>query len=118
MSDVLLWLGVAALGGLASIARFLVHGLLGGRRFPFGTLLVNLSGSFVLGLLVGAALHGDGYLLAGTAALGSYTTFSTWMLDSERLARESRLVAAGVNVSASLALGVAAAALGRALAGG
>ena len=86
--------------------------------FPLGTLAVNLSGSFVLGLIVGAGLHGDDYLLAGTAAVGSYTTFSTWMLDTERLARDGRLARAAVNIGASLALGLAAALLGRAIAGG
>jgi CrcB protein len=106
---------------LASIARFVVHGLFpldGTAGFPLGTLAVNLSGSFVLGLLVGAGLHGDSYLLAGSAVVGSYTTFSTWMLDTERLARDGRLARASLNVVASLALGIAAAELGRAIAGG
>ncbi|HXD55452.1 MAG TPA: fluoride efflux transporter CrcB [Solirubrobacteraceae bacterium] len=121
MSFLGLWLGVGLIGGACSIARFLVHGLfpLDSRAgFPLGTLAVNLSGSFVLGLLVGAALHGDAYLLAGTAAVGSYTTFSTWMLDTERLARDGRLARAAVNVAASLALGIVAAELGRRIAGG
>jgi fluoride exporter len=116
-----LWAGVGAIGGLASIARFAVHGLLPVDRtagFPLGTLAVNLSGSFTLGLLVGAGLHGDAYLLDGTAAVGSYTTFSTWMLDTERLAHDGRLARAALNVVASLALGIAAAELGRALTGG
>ena len=83
----------ALIGGAASVARYLVHGLFPvdvRAGFPLGTLAVNLSGSFVLGLLVGAGLDGDAYLLAGTAAVGSYTTFSTWMLDTERLARDGR----------------------------
>jgi CrcB protein len=121
MSFLALWLGVGAIGGLASIARYLVHGLFAGERhagFPLGTLTVNLTGSFVIGLLAGAALHGDAYLLAGTAAVGSYTTFSTWMLDTERLAHDRRLALAALNVAASLALGIAAAELGRVIAGG
>ncbi len=78
------------IGGLASMARFVVARAVPADTdagFPVGTLAVNLSGSFVLGLLAGAGVAGDAYLLAGTAALGSYTTFSTWILDSERLAR-------------------------------
>ena len=54
--SVLLWLGVAALGGLASIARFLIDGVVSSStrgRFPLGTLAVNLSGTVVLGVLVG-----------------------------------------------------------------
>jgi CrcB protein len=123
--SVLLWLGVGLIGGLASVARYLVHGSFssgaartGRAHFPFGTLAVNLSGSFVLGVLVGANLHGDAYLLAGTAAVGSYTTFSTWMLDTERLGRAGLPVSATVNVAASLVVGVAALLLGRLLSGG
>jgi len=116
-----LWVAVGAFGGAGSIARWFVHGLFPvdtRAGFPLGTLAVNLTGSFVLGLLAGAALDGDAYLLAGTAAVGSYTTFSTWMLDTERLAREGRPWRAALNVAASLALGIVAAELGRTIAGG
>ena len=51
-------------------------------------------------------------LLAGTAAVGSYTTFSTWMLESQRLTEERRGGLAGLNIVLSLVLGIAAAALG------
>ncbi len=61
-----------------------------GARFPLGTLVVNISGALVLGLLVGLALSANAYLLAGTAVIGSYTTFSTWMLESHRLAEDGR----------------------------
>ncbi|HEY4279243.1 MAG TPA: fluoride efflux transporter CrcB [Conexibacter sp.] len=118
MSALLLWLGVGVLGGAGSVARLLVDGVVAarvGRRFPTGILAVNLSGAAVLGLLAGLALGHDAMLLAGTALIGGYTTFSTWMLDSERLAeaREPRLLA--LNVIGSLLLGAAAAALGHAL---
>ena len=118
MSSVALWLGVGAIGGIASIARFVVHGLFPvdlRAGFPAGTLAVNISGSFVLGLLVGSGVGGDAYLIAGTAAIGSYTTFSTWMLETQRLTEERQHRKAAVNVIASLALGVAAAALGHLL---
>ncbi len=121
MSFLGLWLSVGLIGGAGSLARWFVHGLFPADSragFPFGTLAVNVTGSFVLGLLAGAALEGDAYLLAGTAAVGSYTTFSTWMLDTERLARAGRLARAVLNVAASLALGIAAAELGRTIAGG
>ncbi len=52
-------------------------------------------------------------MLAGTATLGSYTTFSTWMLETHRLAEDAKLPAALLNVLVSLAVGVGAAALGR-----
>jgi CrcB protein len=116
MTDVLVWVGVGVLGGLGAIARFLVDGLVSARAgggFPIGTLAVNVSGAILLGLLAGLAVHGDALLLAGTAVLGSYTTFSTWMLETHRLAEDGQGAAALANVAVSLALGVAAAALGR-----
>jgi fluoride exporter len=121
MSSLALWLGVGLLGGLASVARFLLDRRvreLAFSRLPLGTLAVNLSGTLVLGVLVGAGLHGDAYLLAGTATIGSYTTFSTWMLESERLAAGGGRWLALLNVLGALVLGVGAAALGRAIAGG
>jgi fluoride exporter len=121
MSSVALWVGVGAFGGLASVARFVVHGLFprdSDAGFPLGTLAVNVSGSFVLGLLAGAGVAGDAYLLSATAALGSYTTFSTWILDTERLARHGLPGRVAANLIGSLVLGVAALELGRLLAGG
>ena len=121
VSSVLLWAGVALLGGAASIARFLVDGFAAARlerAFPVGTLLVNVTGSVLLGLLAGLALSSDAYLLAGTATIGSYTTFSTWALESQRMAEEGSRWLTAANVVLSLVLGVAAAALGRAIAGG
>jgi CrcB protein len=120
MSAVLLWLGIALLAGLASVARFLLDAAVSARaggRFPFGTLTVNLSGALLLGLLVGLSLRGHAYLLAGTAVLGSYTTFSTWMFESHRLAEDGEGWALALNVVASLALGVAAVAAGRVIGG-
>jgi len=84
-----------------------------GREFPFGTLVINLSGALVLGLLTGLALDHDAALLAGTAAVGSYTTFSTWMYETQRLGEERQHRSAAANIAVSLVLGVAAAALGR-----
>jgi CrcB protein len=84
-----------------------------GGGFPLGTLGVNLSGAVVLGVLSGLALSPAAALLGGTAAVGSYTTFSTWMLETERLAEERQRRRAVANIVVSLVLGVAAAALGR-----
>ena len=114
--NVLLWTGVMLIGGAGSVARFLADGVVAaaaGRGFPLGTLAVNVSGAVILGLITGLALGHDQALLAGTAAVGSYTTFSTWMLETQRLAEERQHAKAAVNVIASLVAGVAAAALGR-----
>ena len=112
------WLGVAAVGGASAIIRFLLDGGIAqrvGREFPFGTLAVNLTGAFALGLVSGLALHGRALILAGTAALGSYTTFSTWMFETHRLGEEGHLEAVVANAVGSLAAGVLAAAAGRAI---
>jgi CrcB protein len=112
----LLWTAVTLIGGAGSVARFLADGLVSSaadRDFPFGTLAVNISGSVILGLLTGLSLSHDQALLAGTAAVGSYTTFSTWMLETQRMAEERKGGAVIANIVVSLVLGVAAAALGR-----
>jgi CrcB protein len=113
--NVLVWACVMLIGGAGSVLRFLADGVASaaGRDFPLGTLAVNVSGAVILGVITGLALGHDQALLAGTAAVGSYTTFSTWMLETQRLAEERQHRKAAVNVIASLVLGIAAAALGR-----
>jgi CrcB protein len=116
--NALVWGAVVLIGGAGSMLRFLVDGAVSartGRTFPYGTLVVNLSGALVLGLLTGLALSGEQALLAGTAAVGSYTTFSTWMLETQRLTEERQVRSAALNVICSLLLGVAAAAAGQAI---
>ena len=134
MNALALWTAVGLLGGVGAVARFLVSTAVARRGagwFPYGTLAVNLSGSALLGLVAGVALHGNTLTLVGGGLLGSYTTFSTWMLDSERLAdrvispaghRKRRptgdvTVALVANLVGSLLLGLGAVALGRALGG-
>lgn len=110
------WLAAAALGGVGALARFLVDVGVSrrlARDFPYGTLVVNLSGAVLLGLTVGLALRGNAALLVGSAAIGAYTTFSTWMFETHRLAEEGELTRAAANAFLSLGLGLAAAALGR-----
>jgi CrcB protein len=112
------WVGVAALGGLGALARFLLDGWIsarGSRGLPLGTLAVNASGALALGLCAGVALSGDALLLLGTATIGSYTTFSTWMFETHRLSEDGQTRGALVNVLLSVALGLAAVALGRGL---
>jgi fluoride exporter len=113
-----LTVGVAACGALGAAARYVVHLAVAartGERLPFGTLTVNLSGSFALGLLVGAAVSTDALRLVGLGFLGGYTTFSTWMLDTERLGHDGERVAALLNIVASVLAGVLAVWLGRQL---
>jgi CrcB protein len=108
--NALVWVGVAGCGAVGALARFRLDGLVQQRaagEFPFGTLVVNVLGSFCLGLLVGLSVGGDPLLLAGTALLGSFTTFSTWMLETDRLAEdgEGRLALANLAVSVVAGLG-------------
>jgi fluoride exporter len=113
-----LWVGIALIGGGATVVRFALDGLIRARNrshLPLGTFAINTTGSLLLGLLTGLALTGNALILAGTAALGSYTTFSTWLLESHRLAQDTRIASALVNVLLTLAAGIGAAALGHAI---
>jgi CrcB protein len=113
--SVLAWVGLAAVGGLGAVARFELDGLVQRRiagAFPFGTLAVNLSGSFVLGLLTGAGVGGTALFVVGTGFIGAFTTFSTWMLETERLGEDGDGRVAVMNVAVSFAAGLAAALIG------
>jgi fluoride exporter len=112
--------GVGLLGGVGSIARFLLDGSVAGRvgrQFPFGTLAVNVLGSLALGVLVGTAVGDDTDRLLGTGLAGGFTTFSTWALESHRLGEDGRLRHGVANFAVSLVLGVLAAWAGRRLGG-
>jgi CrcB protein len=112
------WAGVAVLGGCGALARFGLTLLVADRlhpHFPAGTLAVNLSGAFLLGLLAGTAVEGDARLILGAGLLGSYTTFSTWMVETQRIEEAGKRRIAVTNVVLSVVLGLGAAALGHAL---
>jgi fluoride exporter len=108
---------LVALGGAAgATARYLLDGWVAQRAagpFPWGTLVVNVSGSFVLGLLFALAVE-RGVLPASVRAplmvgfVGAYTTFSTLMLESWRLFEDGAITLAFANVVGSSLLGVAA----------
>jgi fluoride exporter len=113
-----LWLGVGLAGGAGAVARVLLDAAVAahiGRRFPAGTLVVNLSGTLLYGLLVGLALDHPDFRVFGTGLLAAFTTFSTWALESERLREHGRRDLAALNLGGALALGLAAAWAGRAL---
>jgi fluoride exporter len=112
----LIWVGVLVAGGIGSVLRFMVDGAVArrvARSFPFGTLTVNISGAMLLGLVSGLALSRHAALLADTAFIGSYTTFSTWMLETQRLGEERQVWTAVANLVVSIVLGMSAALLGQ-----
>lgn len=112
----LLFLGAALAGGLGAVLRYLADlgvARFAGRRFPWGILLVNVSGSLALGIVT-TALPEAAFVL-GAGLLGGYTTFSTAMLDTVALWRDGERPASAVNAVGMLLLGLAAACLGLAL---
>ncbi|OBK44329.1 fluoride efflux transporter CrcB [Mycobacterium sp. 1081908.1] len=116
MTTVLVWSGVALVGGIGSVLRFVIDRAVArraARAFPFGTLAVNISGAFLLGFLGELTLSKDAALVAGTGFVGAYTTFSTWMLETQRLGEERQTWTALANIVVSAALGIAAVVLGQ-----
>ncbi len=117
-------LGIALAGALGAPARFLVERAISRAhrsRFPWGTFVVNVGGSFALGLLAGAVLaqgfSKDTQTVLGTGFLGAYTTLSTFAYEIVRRAEEGHRTVALTYALGSLVAGVAAAAAGLALVG-
>jgi fluoride exporter len=115
---------VSMAGGLGAVARLVLDGLIRGRHaleYPVGTTLINVTGSFLLGLLGGLALrHGlptSWRLVLGTGFLGGYTTFSTASVETVRLLQDRRWLAAVANGFGLVFVASAAAAAGLALGG-
>lgn len=110
-----LWVGLVLSGGLGAVARLLMeHGV---RRqlamtFPIGTVMVNISGALLLGLLTGLTPSHQVAILLGTGFLGAYTTFSGWMLETRSLAEQKHISHAAANIAVSVVIGLAAAAAG------
>jgi CrcB protein len=104
-----LWAGVLVAGGIGALARFTLDEAVSRRlvgAFPAGTMVVNGSGAFALGLLTGLDVSATVTVLVGTGLIGAYTTFSTWMLESHRLAEDRRAGLAVWNIAGSVAVGV------------
>jgi CrcB protein len=109
------WIAVGLLGGLAAAVRFAIDveiAARAGSEFPLGILAVNLSGALALGIVAGAALDGEALVIVAGGGIGSFTTFSTWILDSHRLAETGLARLAWLNVAVSVIAGLAAVTLG------
>ena len=109
--------GLAA--ALGALARYLLDQAVSQRSksaFPWGTWVINVSGSFILGLITGLALHHglDAHVVTvlGTGVCGGYTTFSTFNVETIRLTEDGSLAGAVGNITGSIAAGLLAAAAG------
>jgi CrcB protein len=112
------WIAVALIGGAGACLRLVLDVTISSRvhrSFPLGTFVVNSTGAFALGVVSGLAVGGEALVLIGAALIGSYTTFSTWMLETRRLAEEGAVGVAALNVVLSLGVGLGGALLGRAI---
>ena len=109
-------MAIAAGGALGSVARYLVgKGAMAvlGLSFPYGTLFVNIAGSFLMGVVVtGLALHGnlspEMKAFATVGFLGGYTTFSAFSLDAVNLWERGEMTAAALYVLLSVVVSIAA----------
>lgn len=114
---------LALAGGLGAISRFMLDGVIRGRLrtvLPLGTMIINVSGSLLLGFITGLvvfhAAPSEWSLVLGTGFLGGYTTFSTASVETARLVQERQYLAALINGFGMLVLTVAGAAAGIAIA--
>jgi CrcB protein len=116
-------LAVSAASAVGAPARYLLDKAVVGRRasaLPLGTMVINISGALLLGLLTGLAAHHGlphgVFLMLGSGFCGAYTTFSTFSYETMRLVEQGSIAEASANVAVSLAAGMAAAAAGLGLA--
>ncbi|HEX3898444.1 MAG TPA: CrcB family protein [Mycobacteriales bacterium] len=114
---------VAIAAALGSGARYALDGAVQRRHnsgLPWGTFVINVSGSLVLGIVVGLGTHhglgAHAVSVVGVGLLGGYTTWSTFTRETLALAEQGRVAAAAVNVAGSLVIGLSAAAAGLGLA--
>ena len=119
----LAWVAFVAAGAIGATVRYVVDAAIGDRTegvFPWGTFVINASGSLALGLLTGLGLY-HGFpktprMVLGTGFCGALTTFSTFTYETVRLIEEDALAEAVRNVAATAAVCLGAAALGLAVA--
>jgi CrcB protein len=115
------YLAIAAAGSVGAVLRYVLANLIGriNIRFPLGTFIINITGSLFLGWFVAYAtrhnLSDNTRLAIGVGFVGAYTTFSTFMFESNRLVDEGASNMAMLNLVASLVVGIIAVRIGLAL---
>ncbi len=111
-------------GFIGAIARYILAVWIGerwGRSFPLGTFIINVSGSFLIGLLMTLfaerfMINPQWRLLLVVGFLGAYTTFSTFEYETGTLLKDGELLIAGLNVVFSVLVGFIALKLGEVIA--
>jgi CrcB protein len=113
---------VALAGSLGAICRFIIDGYIRAvlnTTFPWATLCINVSGSFILGIVTGVALHTPGatilVAIVGAGFCGGYTTFSTASFETVRLLEQRNYVAAFVNAAGTAGITLVTASAGIAI---
>ena len=116
-------MGIVVAGAVGAPIRFLLDGFVQDRTsgaFPWGTFVINMTGSVILGFITGLALYHafptTPKIILGTGFCGAYTTFSTWTFETIRLLEEGAVRDALLNAGMSLLIGMLAAGTGLALA--
>lgn len=115
----MIWVGLVVAGAIGAPTRYLLDGFIQqrtSRQWPLGTLVINVTGSFLLGLLSGLVLYhafpNDLEVVLGAGFCGSFTTFSTFTFEAARLAEEGAWRQAATYWLLTLGIGIGAAAVG------
>ena len=100
-------------GGIGSMCRYTVSLLLVNKSFPVATLLINISGSFIIGLVAAYALKNEWFaanwkLFLATGICGGFTTFSAFSLENLQLLQQGKYLWALLYIAASIVMGLIA----------
>ena len=109
-------------GSIGSVLRFMIWHFFKSPDFPFSTLLVNIAGSLVIGIIIGLSLKDAGFsnnwkLFLATGICGGFTTFSAFSIENLQMLQHGKYLLSLLYISASIILGIAAVWLGFKLAG-
>jgi len=105
---------LVGLGGMiGTILRYSIVMLLGQNTFPLATFLINIAGSFIIGIIFGITLHTSGgnwvKLFFATGICGGFTTFSAFSIENVELLQQEKYLVAATYITGSIVFGIAAA---------
>ncbi|WP_207494321.1 fluoride efflux transporter CrcB [Aridibaculum aurantiacum] len=103
-------------GMIGSILRFTITILVGNQSFPFATFCINIIGSFIIGIVLGMAVHQFSSntlrLFLATGICGGFTTFAAFSIESMQMLQQQKYVVAATYITGSIVLSIAAACTG------